>query len=195
MAGEAHRPCERKCERCGQWKHHSRFHYTKSGNSIDAKIYFKKVCRACDQIERNERKNADRPLAIIRGRAQQAAHKAAIGTEFFMTDMNYYGLVPLMRILMADEGRCLNCGHAFINERDIQIEHIRPPRHNRDWARLHARNLRLFCGSCNKGKSDKVFDDWLDEMEEARLSNKNSQQEPPDTYVSQLSLFEETTHA
>jgi 5-methylcytosine-specific restriction endonuclease McrA len=145
------------------------------------------VCRDCQQKERNERKNADRPLAIIRGRAATAAHKAGASTEFFMTEMNYHGLVPLMRILMGDEGRCLNCGHAFVNERDIQIEHIRPARHSQDWARLHARNLRLFCGSCNRTKSDRPFDDWLDEQEDARLSNRKGQEKP--VYDDQLSLF------
>lgn len=88
-----------------------------------------------------------------------------------MTQMNYRALVPLLRAMMTPEGLCLACGHAFVNERDIQIEHIEPPRDDKDWARLHARNLRLCCGSCNRTKGKKSFLEWLDEQEGARLSN------------------------
>ena len=74
---------------------------------------------------------------------------------------------------MTDEGLCKGCGHEFLNERDMQIEHIEPPRPQiaPDWARLHARNLRLCCGSCNRTKGQKPFAQWLDEQEGARLSN------------------------
>jgi hypothetical protein len=88
-----------------------------------------------------------------------------------MVDMNYQSLVPVLRTLMTEDGLCQCCGHAFLNERDIQIEHLEPPRFYNDWARLHTRNLRLACGSCNSGKSGKAFVQWLDEQEEARLSN------------------------
>ena len=183
------RPCERKCQgECGRWLHHSRFRSFR--HSTTSKIYFHTVCRACEQKEQNERKNADRPAAIIRGRAAVAAHKAGVSTEFFWIQMNYLALVPEMRAHMSDEGRCKNCGHAFLNERDIQIEHIQPPRHNHDWARLHARNLRLFCGSCNRTKSGKDFSIWLDEQEDTRLSNSNEPR-PPDRNP-QLDLFGET---
>lgn len=85
--------------------------------------------------------------------------------------MNYRALVPIMRAMMTPEGLCLNCGHDFVNERDIQIEHLEAPRSKQDWARLHARNLRLLCGSCNRTKSDKPYPVWLDEQESARKSN------------------------
>lgn len=85
--------------------------------------------------------------------------------------MNYRALIPELRGLMTPEGLCKGCGHEFVNERDIQIEHIEPPRFAKDWARLHARNLRLCCGSCNRTKGQKPFSQWLDEQEGARLSN------------------------
>jgi 5-methylcytosine-specific restriction endonuclease McrA len=88
--------------------------------------------------------------------------------------------------MITDEGLCKNCGHPFIGERDIQIEHIEPPRSNTDWARLHARNLRLFCGSCNGTKGHKPFPDWLDEQEDARTSNLKEVRETirlPDLFV------------
>ena len=60
----------------------------------------------------------------------------------------------------------------------LQIEHILPPRYEKDWARLHARNTRLFCGSCNRSKSDKPYGEWLDTQEGARLSNLESKDRP-----------------
>ncbi len=114
---------------------------------------------------------ADRPLAIIRNLAAQAARKAGTTTEFFMVQMNYRALVSTMRALMGPQGRCPCCGHPFVNERDIQIEHIEPPCHAQDWALLHARNLHISCGSCNRTKSGKSFAAWLDEQERARLKS------------------------
>jgi hypothetical protein len=142
-------------------------------------LEFDKECRDCQQKERNERKNADRPLAIIRQRAAQAAHDAGASTDFFMIQMNYQGLVEDFRIRLENKAVCCGCGHAFINERDIQIDHILPPRHAQDWARLHTRNPRLFCGSCNRTKGKKSFVQWLDDQEGARLSNLTSQPPPP----------------
>jgi hypothetical protein len=185
---DTHRPCERLCKGpCGLWKHYSRFRSRQRKTPHDIVWHFDPVCRDCQQKERNERKNADRPLAIIHGRAEQAARKAASTTEFFWTQMNYRALVPLMRVLMGSEGMCLACGHAFLNERDIHIDHIEPPRHEQDWARLHARNLRLACDACNKTKGKKPFIDWLDEQEGARLSNLESRVESLDAF--QMPLF------
>jgi hypothetical protein len=170
------RPCERRCERCGNWKHHSRF--AQFRNSTVSKNYFHKLCRDCEQIERNEKKNADRPLAIIKGRAATAAHDAGASTDFFMVQMNYRGLIEDFRIRLEDNAVCCGCGHGFMNERDIQIDHILPPRHAQDWARLHTRNLRLFCASCNRAKGKKSFSQWLDDQELARLSNLASKDSP-----------------
>jgi hypothetical protein len=175
------RPCERKClpkeqGGCGQWKHHSRFHSWQrkdndGRNSTVAPVRFDPLCRDCQQKHRNEKKNLDRPRSIIEGRARTAAAKAGLSLEFFMTHMNYRALIPHMRAMMTSEGLCLSCGHLFDSERDIQVEHIEPPRSEQDLARLHARNIRLMCGSCNRTKSDKPFAQWLDEQEGARLSN------------------------
>ena len=120
----------------------------------------------------NEQKNGDRPLAIIWGRAQAAAQKAGKITKFFWVQMNYCALVKYL------QAGTLNCGHAFINESDIHIDYVIPPRHDQDWEQLHARNLYLCCGSCHETRGDKSFRDWLDEQEAARLSNLQSQEEP-----------------
>lgn len=170
------RPCERQCKECGEWKHYSRFHSwratdRKRSNSTVAPVRFSPICRDCEQKQRNEKKNADRPRAIIEQRAKSAATKAGSSFEFFWTVMNYHSLVPVLRAMLTPEGLCQGCGHKFINERDIQIEHLEPPRDEKDWARLHTRNLRLFCASCNGTKGKKPFIEWLDEQEGARLSN------------------------
>jgi hypothetical protein len=132
---------------------------------------FKATCRDCEQKERNEKKNADRPLAIIRQRAAAAATKAGVSRDFMWTQMNYRSLVAPMRAYMSPEGLCQGCGHPFLNERDIQIEHWYPPRSAQDFALLHTRNLRFTCASCNGTKAQKPPLEWLDEQEGARLSN------------------------
>jgi hypothetical protein len=100
--------------------------------------------------------------------------------------MNFQALVPLLRAMMTDEALCLNCGHPFVNERDIQIEHREPPRHRQDWARLHARNLGFSCASCNRTKSNKPNDVWLDEQEGARLSNLEEKRQEPKSFANDL---------
>jgi hypothetical protein len=169
------RPCERHCPKCDQWKHHSRFRSRKrrSATSIGVAIHFDPICKDCQQIERNEQKNEDRPRAIIERRTADHARSLGVSKHFLWVNMNWSSLVPEMRALMTDEGRCRSCGHRFMNERDIQIEHREPPRHPQDWARQHARNIGIFCQSCNNTKGDKAYAIWLDEQEEARLSNEH----------------------
>jgi hypothetical protein len=133
---------------------------------------FARTCRDCEQIQRNQRKNADRAKALLNRRATDHARRAGKSKAFFWVNMNYASLVPMLRAMMSDEGLCTSCGHTFLNERDIHIEHIEPPRHRQDWARRHARNLRLLCASCNDTKGPKPFAIWLDEQESARLSNE-----------------------
>jgi 5-methylcytosine-specific restriction endonuclease McrA len=184
-----HRVCERQCRTCGIWKHHSRFRPIPDFTSKVRTVRFRPDCRDCEQKARNEKRNTDRPLAIIRGRATKAARKAGVSTEFFWEQMNYRALVPQFRATVTDDGLCLSCGHSFLNERDIHIEHIEPPRGQNDWARLHARNLRLFCASCNGTKSNKPFAAWLDEQEGARLSNlKEKEVRPLPPPYEQLSM-------
>jgi hypothetical protein len=139
---------------------------------------FDPVCRDCRQIERNERKNADRAAAIIDQRAATRASKSGVPKRFIMVNMNYRSLVPIMRAMMTDEGLCTSCGHSFDNERDIQLEHREPPRHAQDWTRLHSRNIGIFCGSCNRRKSGKSYAQWLEDEEEARLSNERHPANP-----------------
>jgi 5-methylcytosine-specific restriction endonuclease McrA len=132
---------------------------------------FSTRCKACEQKLRNEKKNEDRARAIVEQRARTAATKAEQSFPFFWEQMNYKSLVAPLRAFMSPEGTCQACGPPFVNERDVQIEHIEPQRTEKDWARLHARNLRFTCGSCNRAKGRTPYNLWLDEQEDARLSN------------------------
>ena len=134
---------------------------------------FNATCKACEQRVANEQRNEDRPLAIIERRAAVHAQKAGVPFDFFWIEMNYRALVPVLRAMMGPEGRCMSCGHEFLNERDIQIEHRFPPRNRQDWARLHARNLWLLCASCNQVKGSKDPAPWLDEQEMVRIANND----------------------
>lgn len=164
------RPCERKCRTCGYWKHHSRFHNWRSKGSLATK--FAADCLDCETTARNEEKNKDRALWIIKQRTQDHAKKHGLTTEFMWVNMNWRSLVPMMRAMMTEEALCTSCGHAFDSEPDIQLEHRDPPRHLKDYARLHARNIGLACASCNGKKSKTPYAVWLDREEAARLSNE-----------------------
>jgi 5-methylcytosine-specific restriction endonuclease McrA len=177
---QKHRPCERQCRgRCGRYLHYSRFYSRRRITPNGTVWHFDDKCKTCQQIERNERKNADRALAIIEGRASERARDVGKTREFMMTDMNWSQMVAEFRAMMGPDGRCKNCGHKFMNERDIQIDHIFPPRHIGDWAREHARNLRLLCASCNATKQNKDPAEWLDEQEDARIGNAIDRERQP----------------
>ena len=192
------RPCERKCLEkseggCGESKHHSRFRTWRSSHgrdgTVSASVSFAPLCKACEQKHRNEKKNANRPLAVIESRASAAANRLRVSREFIMVQMNYRSLVLSVAALLnpealrpgdepAPDALCPCCGHTFRGERDIQIEHIAAPRHDKDWAREHARNLRFICGSCNGTKGAKGYEECLDEQEDARLSNLEQPSKP-----------------
>jgi hypothetical protein len=166
------RPCERQCRTCGYWKHHSRF---RSWRDSDLSLSrFAPDCRDCETKKRNEHKNKDRALYILKERTKDYATKYNVSVDFMWTNMNWRALLPMFRAMCTEDGLCTSCGHRFDNERDIQIEHVCPPRSNDDFARLHARNITFRCGSCNRSKSNCPYDEWLDQQEEARLSNESS---------------------
>src|SRR5215471_2913666 len=105
------RECERQCKTCHEWKHYSRFRSFQNNpgrnSSVSTKVIsFSSRCRDCEQKERNEKKNLDRPKAIIDHRARSAASKAGASFEFFWTQMNYRSLVPQLRAMMTNEGIC-----------------------------------------------------------------------------------------
>jgi hypothetical protein len=140
--------------------------------------HFDRECRPCQQKARNECKNEDRALAIIEARAGHRARQLGVTKDFMLMNMNWSALVPALRASMTTDGRCQSCGHEFVNERDIHIEHREPPREQAnggpDRAREHARNIGFLCHACNVSKKNKNFARWLDDEEDARLSNEQS---------------------
>ena len=141
-------------------------------------VFIKRCCKACEQIERDKKKNADRAKAIIEARAAQRAREKEGGTKKDLLEkFNWEDLIPMMREYLKPGARCPRCRHAFRNERDIQIEHIFPPRGRDDWSREHRTNLMFLCQSCNSAKGNKPPDQWLDESEATRLSNEYDQAE------------------
>lgn len=184
------RPCERQCTRCKIFKHHSRFRqYRDPKMRVEKQVRFSTLCRDCEQKERNERKNVDRPLSILRQRAARLAVKAGVSLESFWVQMNYPAFVEPLRTQFGPRGLCVSCGHKYLNETDVQIDHIEPPQHDQDWARLHARNLRIVCGSCNRTKGKKPFAVWLKEQEGARLSNLAEPTSALPTSPQQFTMF------
>lgn len=170
------RPDERLCSKehggCGYWKHHSRFR-----NWEDVRTHLTRFavrCLDCETKERNERKNEDRPLWIVRERARRYARKYGVSFDFMWINMNWRSLVPMYRAMRTEEGLCTSCAHPFDSEPDVQFDHICPMRSDKDYARLHARNIAIRCSSCNRGKADKPYDEWLDQQEGARLSNEEN---------------------
>jgi hypothetical protein len=179
------------CPGCGRWLHTSRFRPNEKGHGTAARFHSK--CRTCEQTERTGTKNDDRARALVESRATTRARKSKVTKQFVMEDLNYESLIAPMRAFMGDDGLCNNCGHAFLGERDIQLEHREPPRHDQDWARLHARNIGFSCGSCNRPKTNKTYVVWLDEEEDARLSAEAWQRSGGAAFVNEVQtprLFE-----
>lgn len=170
------RPCERVCRKCGEPLHHSRFRARERSTPHGSVWEFNPNCKACEQIVRNERKNTDRAKSIIERRAADRAARFGVSKYWFLINMNWQSLVPIMRAMMTDEAKCVSCGHRFDNERDIHIEHREPPRFDGDWARESARNIGILCQSCNATKQDRDYSQWLDDMEGARVSNEKHRQ-------------------
>src|ERR1041385_6368440 len=90
---------------------------------------------------------------LIEKRAREEARKAGVSFEFFWQDMNWRALIPL-----------LNCGHTPVDESDVVIDFMLPPREAQDWARLHARNVYLYCSACRRARGNKSHQEWLDQM-------------------------------
>lgn len=164
-----------RCRTCGLWLHHSRFRSTQDNrrNSHGTVTVFRAECRTCEQTRRTDEKNLDRASALVESRAAQRARYLGVTLEFMLEDMNWKSLIPIVRAALEyPDFLCPNCGHPPLHERDTQIEHRAPPRPGQrpDFAREHARNIAISCGSCNNTKNNKDYEPHLDAMEDARLS-------------------------
>ena len=157
-------------------------------------------CRFHKESKRHEDKHADLAWHILKSRAGNLARRTGTTLHFVLHDPRgpcWIRLLPLLKAFLAqhadEDANCTSCGKRFSREtRDVQLDHIHPPRElpngEPDWARHCARNIRILCGSCNNGKSQKPDDVWIDEQyrwqcldvnraEEQRLAIQ--QQAPP----------------
>jgi hypothetical protein len=155
-------------------------------------VVHRSVCRDCEQTRRTDAKNTDRGAHLIRQRASKRAHAIGVTTDFVLHDLGWITLVPVMRAMLSDPDALCHCGHAFLNERDIQLEHRKPPRTSDDYARHHARNIAIACGSCNQTKRNTGYADWLDKCEDARRTAAFRRQDQPTVVPpSQPTLFDQ----
>lgn len=164
--------CAEPPDGCGRFLHPTRFYGRKRQTPNGSVWEYDRTCKACQKSRRDDEKNEDRATAIVKGRAETQARKSGVTFEFMWFDMNYRALVVDVRARLEwpDEAICKNCGHEHDSERDVQLDHVLPPRHPKDWARLHARNIAILSGDCNQSKNDKDYASWLDEQEDVRLS-------------------------
>jgi len=107
-------------------------------------------------------RDVDRARTIIEKWARALAERAGKSFEIFWLEMNYPALVPSMRAAIWDEGCCPNCGRKFINEEDIKIAFMEPPRSETDLERLHAKNVWLICDWCERRKGETPWQEWIE---------------------------------
>ena len=119
-------------------------------------------CRLAEQTIRDHDKDADPARSAIEGRAKEhAGHlskavRSTIGYKWVLIELNWRGLIPIMRAMLSPDGRCLNCAKHWSDPKKLHIEHRVPALGITDYAGHHARNLWIACEGCNwdKGRHD-----------------------------------------
>lgn len=159
------------CTFHGKWEPVEDFDWTgESGNGSVSRLRRPKAnCRLAEQTIRDHGKEFDPARYAIEGRAKSLAADLSkalgntISYKFVLIELNWRGLVPIMRALLSPDGLCLNCGRHRDGTRNLHIEHRCPPIHVADWPAQHARNLWIACGGCNgsKGRHD-ANREWLE---------------------------------
>ena len=160
------------CPTCEQWLHFSRFRRSARRVGQGTVSHFKSKCKACEQTERNDKKNVDRARAILETRASDWAHKIGVNRQFMFETLNWQSLLPYLRAALEPGTLCTSCGHAHMNERDVQLDHRAPPRPEKhpDLARHHARNIQILCAASNNAKGSQPYEQWLDDQEDTRVA-------------------------
>ena len=135
---------------------------------------FKRICREAEAEIRHHAKDTEPAEEIIYRRAKERARRSGVPISFVWDDpagLGYFALVPYFEAARQPGARCLNCLHPFDNDPGTQLEHRIPPDNERDWPRLHVRNIWIACKRCNGIKHRKDLYAWLDsEWEHQQLA-------------------------
>jgi hypothetical protein len=141
---------------------------------------FDTSCRFHQETKRHQDKSENLALHILTRRADDLARKTHTSRQWILHDKRgpcWIRLLPLLDAFLRQHAGCLNCGRPFEGTRDVQFDHIHPPRFPDDWARHHARNIRILCGSSNNGKRQKDDDVWIDEQYRWQLKDADREDE------------------
>lgn len=166
-----------ECAGHDQWHHHSRFNRRQRQTPEGPIWHYDPNCKLWIQTQRVASKHEDEALRIVENRAKRIIAEAnrvsdvpKVGIDFVMGALNYKSLVPMVRatLVWGDECVCPNCASGY--DKPVEFDHREPPRHPRDWARLHARNIGPLDRECNGSKNDMPYGAWLDLEEDKRLS-------------------------
>lgn len=185
------------CVGHNDWHHHSRFgRRRRPGQNPDVPIWdYDADCKLWQQTRRVAEKNEDEATRIVETKARRIVNNAnktpgpKITLAFVIGGLNYKSLILMVRAAKAwpDESFCPNCGSLCKPE----FDHREPPRHARDWARLHARNIGPLDHECNSGKNAVPYAEWLDLEEGKRLSAQAHNDRLAQTAVAALDQAEE----
>lgn len=139
---------------------------------------FDTSCRYHQETKRHQQKAENLALYVLNLRADTLAGKTETTRHFIKDDPRgpcWSRLLPLLEAFLKQHAGCVSCGRQFDAVRDTQLDHIHAPRSNDDWARHHARNIRILCGSCNNGKRQKDDVAWIDEQYRWQLKDADRQ--------------------
>jgi len=165
------------CRGHGDWHHYSRFKRRERQSPQGTQWDYDTDCRLWLQTVRVATKNEDPAREIVVKRVTALVTAAnrlpgpKVDSRFFLEDLNYRCLIPMVRAFIAwpEECFCPNCGSTYNIARDLTFDHRLPPRNARDWERLHARNVGPLDRECNSSKNDTDYDAWLEKEEANRL--------------------------
>jgi hypothetical protein len=129
--------------------------------------HFDASCKYHQETKRHQEKAENLALYVLRLRADTLARMTGTTRHWILYDKRgpcWFRLLPLLEAFLKQHAGCVNCGRSFDGARDTQLDHIHAPRSADDWARHHARNIRILCGTSNNGKRQKDDAFWVDEQ-------------------------------
>lgn len=160
---------QKHCPACDRWKaiQHFRIQHERRHGSMPT---FKKLCKVCEQAERDRVKHVDRALVKLTNSAASHARHWDVTRDELLQDLRWIDLLEWVRACMDQKTKCISCGHDFLSAEDVEIDIRDPLRHRADRARMHVQNVGPLCQTCNQTKGARSWSEWLDYCAEARAS-------------------------